>query len=310
MQIIGPAEQLCAPPLAGQPATARWRTASKDERRRVAGGPQRAVAGTCGPTAVGVAPAWIVYMYTDSPSPGGSGVGRSRQVCAASTAAARLQVRAATISRGAWDFQVAPARARRPASKGGKVVPVARPSGTPPAAPGRFPQLPRQRRLRSRPTKTVMVTVATCEGSEVGRERWWLWKRVRVAYVAVFWLCSERPTSYANGILEGAPPWRPYGRNFDLEIGLGSIVAYEVEYGPRMTTAARPSLGRRRGTLFLSRGFGGRLGGGELGGGLAARRWRRVRARRRGASGGGFGGGFGWPTLPFFGCAGCLLRKC
>ena len=35
--------------------------------------------------------------------------------------------------------------------------------------------------------------------------------------------------SYANGILERAPPRRPYGRNFDLEIGLGSIVAYEVE---------------------------------------------------------------------------------
>ncbi len=171
MQIIGPAEQLCAPPLAGQPATARWRTASKDERRRVAGGPQRAVAGTCGPTAVGVAPAWIVYMYTE---PGGSGVGRSRQVCAASTAAARLQVRAAAISRGAWDFQVAPARARRPASKGGKVVPVACPSGTPPAAPGRFPQLPRQRRLRSRPTKTVAADAPDDDvGVGVGlRLRW------------------------------------------------------------------------------------------------------------------------------------------
>ena len=44
-------------------------------------------------------------------------------------------------------------------------------------------------------------------------------------------------------ILEGAPPWRPYGRNFDLAIGLGSIVAYEVEYGPKMTTTAKPSLG-------------------------------------------------------------------
>ena len=63
--------------------------------------------------------------------------------------------------------------------------------------------------------------------------------------------------SYANVILERAPPRRPYGRNFDLEIGLGSIVAYEAEYGPRMTTTARPSLGRRRGTLILSRGLGG-----------------------------------------------------
>ena len=71
---------------------------------------------------------------------------------------------------------------------------------------------------------------ATCEGSEAGRERWWLWKRVLVAYVAVFWLCRVPPTQML--ILEGAPPWRPYGRNFDLAIGLGSIVAYEVEYGP------------------------------------------------------------------------------
>ena len=76
-----------------------------------------------------------------------------------------------------------------------------------------------------------------------------------LGYVAVFWLCSERPTQML--ILERTPPWRPYGRNFDLEIGLGSIVAYEAEYGPRMTTAARPSLGRRRGTLLLSRGLGG-----------------------------------------------------
>ena len=99
-----------------------------------------------------------------------------------------------------------------------------------------------------------------------------------LGYVAVFWLCRVPPTQML--ILERTPPRRPYGRNFDLEMGLGSIVAYEAEYGPRMTTTARPSLGRRRGTLFLSRGFGGRLGGGELGGGLAARRWRRVRIAR------------------------------
>ena len=90
-----------------------------------------------------------------------------------------------------------------------------------------------------------------------------------LGYVAVFWLCSERPTQML--ILVGAPPRRPYGRNFDLEIGLGSIVTYAAEYGPKMTTTARPSLGRRRGTLFLSRGLGGGLGGAELGGGLAAR---------------------------------------
>ena len=62
-----------------------------------------------------------------------------------------------------------------------------------------------------------------------------------MAYVAVFWLCRVPPTQML--IFERTPPRRPYGRNFDLEIGLGSIVAYEVEYGPRMTTAARPSLG-------------------------------------------------------------------
>ena len=49
--------------------------------------------------------------------------------------------------------------------------------------------------------------------------------------------------SYANGILERTPPRRPYGRNFDLEMGLGSIVAFEVEYWPKMTTTAKPSLG-------------------------------------------------------------------
>ena len=51
-----------------------------------------------------------------------------------------------------------------------------------------------------------MVTVATCEGSEVGRERWWRRRGVRVAYVAVFWLCSERPTQmgFWKGPLHGA----------------------------------------------------------------------------------------------------------
>ena len=52
-----------------------------------------------------------------------------------------------------------------------------------------------------------------------------------LGYVAVFWLCRVPPPTQML-ILEGAPPWRPYGRNFDLAIGLGSIVAYEVEYGP------------------------------------------------------------------------------